>query len=86
MANTVSVREARAHLAEVIDKAVAGEATVITRNGEPAAALIPIAHYDALEDAADALLARAAARNVDEPTVSMAEVLADLFSEDPSAA
>ncbi|MEU6852000.1 type II toxin-antitoxin system Phd/YefM family antitoxin [Actinacidiphila alni] len=86
MTDIVSVREARANLAGAIDKAVAGEATVITRNGEPAAALIPIADYDALEEAADALLAREAAEHLDEPTVSMAEVLADLFSEDPSAA
>ncbi|MFF7153730.1 type II toxin-antitoxin system prevent-host-death family antitoxin [Streptomyces sp. NPDC008139] len=86
MTDIVTVREARANLAEAIDKAVAGEATVITRNGQPAAALIPIADYDALEDAADELLAREAAEHLDEPTVSMSEVLADLFQEGTPAA
>ncbi|WUH93364.1 type II toxin-antitoxin system Phd/YefM family antitoxin [Streptomyces sp. NBC_00433] len=86
MTDSVSVREARAKLAEVIDRAVAGEATLITRNGRPAAAVIPIDEYEALEEAADELLARQAAEHLDEPTVSMAEMLADLFSGDSSAA
>jgi len=86
MTESFSVREARTHLAEVIDKAVAGVATVITRNGEPVAALIPMHEYDALEEAADELLAREAAAQVGEPTYSMAEVLADLFADDAPAA
>ena len=84
----MNVREARAGLSGIVSKAEAGEATVITRNGTPVAALVPLSDYDALEEAADELLAREARRHLDEPTVSMAEVLANLFSEDsgPGAA
>lgn len=84
----MNVREARAGLSGIVSKAEAGEATVITRNGTPVAALVPLSDYDALEEAADELLAREAHRHLDEPTVSMTEVLADLFSEDsgPGAA
>ncbi|WOX08973.1 type II toxin-antitoxin system Phd/YefM family antitoxin [Streptomyces sp. N50] len=82
MSETMSIREARAGLSGILSKAEAGEATVITRNGTPVAALVSMSAYDALEEAADELLAREARRYLDEPTVSMAEVLADLFSED----
>ncbi len=47
------------------------------------AAVVPIADFEALEEAADVLLAREAEAVLAEggPTVSMAELLADLFSE-----
>ncbi|MFD3974245.1 type II toxin-antitoxin system Phd/YefM family antitoxin [Streptomyces cyaneofuscatus] len=79
----VTVREARAHLADHINSAETGTPTVITRNGEPVAALVPIADFDALEEAADVLLAREAETVLAEggPTVTMAELLADLFTE-----
>ena len=83
MDDAVNVREARAHLADLINEAEAGDSTVITRNGVPVAAVVPIAEYQALEDAADELLAREAAQHLDDPTVSMAELLADLFAEVP---
>ncbi|MCX5169504.1 type II toxin-antitoxin system Phd/YefM family antitoxin [Streptomyces antibioticus] len=81
--HTVTVREARAHLAEHINRAEEGTPTVITRNGAPVAAVVPIADFEALEEAADVLLAREAEAVLAEggPTVSMAELLADLFSE-----
>ncbi|URM91115.1 type II toxin-antitoxin system Phd/YefM family antitoxin [Streptomyces sp. MRC013] len=81
--NTATVRDARAHLAEHINQAEEGVPTVITRNGSPVAAVVPIADFEALEDAADVLLAREAEAVLagGEPTVSMAELLADLFSE-----
>ncbi|MEW2116840.1 type II toxin-antitoxin system Phd/YefM family antitoxin [Streptomyces sp. NPDC005474] len=80
---TVTVREARAHLAEHINRAEEGTPTVITRNGVPVAAVVPINDFEALEEAADVLLAREAEAVLadDGPTVSMAELLADLFSE-----
>ncbi|MGW0829999.1 type II toxin-antitoxin system Phd/YefM family antitoxin [Streptomyces prunicolor] len=80
MSDAMNIREARAGFSRLLSKAEAGEATVITRNGTPVAALVPMSEYDALEEAADELLAREARRHLDEPTVSMAEVLADLFS------
>ncbi|KOV82518.1 prevent-host-death protein [Streptomyces sp. NRRL WC-3618] len=81
--NSVTVREARAHLAEHINRAEQGTPTVITRNGAPVAAVVPITDFEALEEAADVLLAREAEAVLagDGPTVSMAELLADLFSE-----
>ncbi|MFK8847080.1 type II toxin-antitoxin system Phd/YefM family antitoxin [Streptomyces sp. Ac-502] len=81
--STVTVREARAHLADHINRAEQGTPTVITRNGVPVAAVVPISDFDALEEAADVLLAREAEAVLTEggPTVSMAELLADLFTE-----
>ncbi|MFI9462348.1 type II toxin-antitoxin system Phd/YefM family antitoxin [Streptomyces xiamenensis] len=82
MNDAVSIREARAQLATLINRAEAGDATVITRNGAPVAALVPIHEYEALEDAADALLAREAVAHLRDETVSMGELLADLFGEE----
>jgi prevent-host-death family protein len=81
--DTVTVREARAHLADHINRAEEGTPTVITRNGEPVAAVVPIADFNALEEAADVLLAREAEAVLAQggPTVTMAELLADLFTE-----
>ncbi|MCP9958701.1 type II toxin-antitoxin system Phd/YefM family antitoxin [Streptomyces sudanensis] len=81
--NTVPVREARARLAGHVDLAERGTPTVITRNGAPVAAVVPIADFEALEEAADAVLAREAEAVLAEggPTVTMAELLADLFTE-----
>lgn len=80
--NSVSVREARAHLAEHINRAESGTPTVVTRNGAPVAALVPFADFEVLEEAADLMLAREAEAVLarDEPTVTLAELVADLFS------
>ncbi|WEH40138.1 type II toxin-antitoxin system Phd/YefM family antitoxin [Streptomyces sp. NBC_01218] len=80
---TATVREARAHLADHINRAEEGTPTVITRNGEPVAAVVPISDFYALEDAADVLLTREAEAVLAQggPTVTMAELLADLFTE-----
>jgi hypothetical protein len=68
----MSVRDARAHFADVIGRAQTGSPTVITRNGE-------------LEDAVDRYFAREADRdlveNPDAPTYSMSEVVAAIFEE-----
>lgn len=81
--NTVTVREARAHLADHINRAEEGVPTVITRNGAPVAAVVPISDFEALEEAADVMLAREAEAVLAEggTTVTMAELLADLFTE-----
>jgi prevent-host-death family protein len=80
---SVTVREARAHLADHINRAEAGIPTVITRNGAPVAAVVPITDFEALEEAADVMLAREAEAVLAEngPTLTMAELLADLFTE-----
>jgi len=83
----LSVRDARAHFADVITRAQHGTPTVITRNGQPVAAVIPIEDFDALEEAVDRYFAREAdrdlAENPDAPTYSMSEVIAAVFEEEP---
>ncbi|WP_432033514.1 type II toxin-antitoxin system Phd/YefM family antitoxin [Streptomyces antibioticus] len=79
----MTVREARAHLAEHVNRAEQGIPAVITRNGAPVAAVVPVSDFEALEEAADVLPAREAGAVLAEggPTVSMTELLAGLFSE-----
>jgi antitoxin YefM len=56
MAKTVPVREFRARLGELLsDVADRRDHVVVTRNGKPAAALIPIGEYEALEATAEIL-------------------------------
>jgi prevent-host-death family protein len=82
----MKVRDARAHFAAVITRAQNGSPTVITRNGEPVAAVVPIEDFNVLEDAVDRYFAREAdrdlAENPDSPTYSMSEVVAAIFDED----
>ncbi|GAA2841938.1 hypothetical protein GCM10010441_77540 [Kitasatospora paracochleata] len=75
----LSVREARAQLADAISRAGAGQTTVITRHARPAAALVPIAlleHYQRLRRAE--LVRLVEARNL-EPACTLAEVHAALW-------
>ena len=56
MAKMVPVREFRAKLSELLsDVADRREHVLVTRNGKPAAALIPIGEYEALEETAEIL-------------------------------
>ncbi|MDN3260971.1 type II toxin-antitoxin system Phd/YefM family antitoxin [Streptomyces sp. CSDS2] len=88
MDDSVSVREARAHLARLLDQE-RGEPTVITRGGAPVAAIVPIEEYEALEEAADELLVRKALRTLQEEDdaqrASLADVLADIFGPPSSS-
>ena len=82
----MNVRDARAHFAGVITRAQNGSPTVITRNGEPVAAVVPIEDFNVLEDAIDRYFAQDADRDLTEnphaPTYSMSEVVAAIFEED----
>ena len=84
--NRMSVRDVRAHLAEVLTRAQNGSPTVIVRNGEPVAAVVPIEDFNVLEDAIDRYFSREAdrdlAENPDARTYSMSEVVAEIFGED----
>ncbi|MEV5984849.1 type II toxin-antitoxin system Phd/YefM family antitoxin [Streptomyces sp. NPDC052051] len=87
---SVSVREARADLSRLVDRAANGEPTVITRGGTPVAALVPIEEHEALREAADAWLTRQAVRTLaeegDAPRATLADVLADIFgTREPDA-
>ncbi len=56
VAKTVGVRDLRAALADLLDEvADRREHVVVTRHGRPAAVLIPVEEYDALEETAEIL-------------------------------
>jgi antitoxin YefM len=56
MAKTVPVREFRSNLSQLLsDVADRRDHVLVTRNGRPAAALVPIDEYDALEETAEIL-------------------------------
>jgi prevent-host-death family protein len=80
----MSVRDARAHFADVITSAENGTPTVITRAGRPVAAVVPMEDFEALEDAVDRYFARQAEQALAEDdgrTYSMSEVVAEIFGE-----
>ena len=82
----LSVRDARAHFAEVITRAQNGTPTIVTRNGQQVAAVVPIEDFNALEDAIDRYFAREAdrdlAENPDAPTYRMSEVVAAILEQE----
>lgn len=82
----LSVRDARAHFAEVITRAQDGTPTIISRNGQAVAAVVPIEDFNALEDAIDRYFAAEADRDLADnpgaPTYSMSEVVAAIFGEE----
>ena len=82
----MSVRDARGHFAAVVTRAQNGSPTVITRNGVPVAAVVPIEDFNVLEDAIDLYFSREADRDLAENpgarTYSMSEVVAEIFGED----
>jgi antitoxin YefM len=56
MSKTVPIRELRSELAQVIDSvADLREHVIVTRHGRPAAVLIPVDEYEALEETAEIL-------------------------------
>lgn len=56
MAKMVPVREFRTRLSELLsDVAERRDHVLVTRNGKPAAALVPIDEYEALEETAEIL-------------------------------
>jgi len=56
MAKTVPVREFRSRLSELLsDVADRRDHVLVTRNGKPAAVLVPIDEYEALEETAEIL-------------------------------
>ena len=56
MAKMVPVREFRSRLSELLsDVADRRDHVLVTRNGKPAAVLVPIDEYDALEETAEIL-------------------------------
>src|SRR3979490_1520177 len=67
VAKTVPVREFRTHLSELLsDVADRRDHVLVTRNGKPAAALVPIDEYEALEETAEILSDPAAIAALEE--------------------
>lgn len=87
MAETVPVRELRSGLAHFIDRvADLREHVIVTRRGRPAAVLVPIDEYDALEETAEILSDNGTLDAIEEglrqiergETVTLAEVRRDI--------
>jgi prevent-host-death family protein len=87
MAKTIPVRDFRSNLAHVLsDVADRREHVVLTRNGRPAAALVPIDEYEALEETAEILSDADAVRALEaglgelarEETVELADLRREL--------
>ena len=76
MSKTVPVRDFRSQLAELLDDvADRREHVTVTRHGRPAAVLIPIAEYEALEETAEIL-------SDDGTLVAIRQGLDDLAKDD----
>lgn len=72
MAKTVPSREFRRNLSALLDDvADRRDHVIVTRNGRPAAVLVPIGEYEALEETAELLSDPAAVKAI---TVGVAEV------------
>src|SRR6476659_8394187 len=94
MAKTVPVRELRSNLSSLLDDVSdRRDHVLVTRNGAPAAAIIPIDEYEALEETAeilsdsDALSALEAGLGEIErgDTITLAELRDELADHRPAA-
>lgn len=94
MAKTVPVHELRSNLASLLDDVSdRRDHVLVTRNGTPAAALVPIDEYEALEETAeilsdpDALSALEAGLVEIErgETITLAELRGELVEHRPTA-
>ncbi len=67
MAKMVPVREFRSNLSELLsDVADRRDHVLVTRSGKPAAVLVPVDEYDALEETAEILSDSAALAAIEE--------------------
>jgi antitoxin YefM len=89
MAETVPVRELRSGLAHFIDRvADLRKHVIVTRRGRPAAVLVPIDEYDALEETAEILSDKESLRAIEKglrqiehgETVTIAELGRDIVA------
>jgi prevent-host-death family protein len=86
MAKTVPVREFRTNLSQLLsDVADRRDHVLVTRNGKPAAALVPIDEYEALEETAEILSDSATLAAIEAGLADLARgetvTLADLRTE-----
>lgn len=94
MAKTVPVRELRANLSSLLDEVSdRRDHVLVTRNGVPAAALVPIDEYEALEETAEILSDADAIAALEEglgeiergETVTLAELREELAAARPTS-
>ncbi len=94
MAKTVPVRELRSNLGSLLDDVSdRRDHVLVTRNGTPTAALIPIGEYEALEETAEILsdsdalsaLETGLAEIARGETVTLAELRNELADRRPTA-
>jgi prevent-host-death family protein len=94
VAKIVPVREFRTKLSQLLsDVADRRDHVLVTRNGKPAAALVPIDEYEALEETAEILSDPAAIAALDEglgeiergETVTLAELREELAAMRPTS-
>lgn len=94
MAKTVAVRELRANLSSLLDEVSnRRDHVLVTRNGVPAAALVPIDEYEALEETAEILSDPDAIAALEEglgeiergETVTLAELRKELAAARPTS-
>ncbi|MDA8370870.1 MAG: type II toxin-antitoxin system prevent-host-death family antitoxin [Nocardiopsaceae bacterium] len=82
MTETLTSREFRAHLSEAIDRAKAGDATVVTRNGKAVGAFVPMEVLEQARQRDEEELRRLIDERRDSSTVPMAEVMAETLERD----
>ncbi len=94
MARTVPVRELRSNLSSLLDDVSnRRDHVLVTRNGSPAAALVPIDEYEALEETAEILsdsdalsaLEMGLAEIKRGETITLAELRSELADRRPAA-
>jgi antitoxin YefM len=94
MAKTVPVRELRSNLSSLLDDVSdRRDHVLVTRNGTPAAALVPIDEYEALEETAEILsdpdalsaLETGLAELERDETITLAELRRELAERRPTA-
>jgi len=82
MTKTVSSREFRSHLSEAIDRAQAGDSTVVTRNGRAVGAFVPLEVLEQARLHDEEELRRLIEERRNSRTVPMAEVMAETLERD----
>ncbi|WP_461001619.1 type II toxin-antitoxin system Phd/YefM family antitoxin [Streptomonospora sediminis] len=82
MTQTISAREFRMHLADVIDRAKAGDPTVVTRNGKAVGAFVPMEVLEQARQSDEEELRRIVEERRDSATVPMADVMAETLARD----
>lgn len=94
MSKTVAVRELRANLSRLLaDVSERRDHVLVTRNGAPAAALVPVDEYEALEETAEVLSDPEALAALEAglaeigrgETVTLAELREELAERRPAA-